>query len=201
MSAILRASSSPPHFWMSGMMMSDRPLLEQFAEAVAQEQVLAAADGRVRRLAHVAHRVDVLGRDRLLEPQQLEGLQLPGHPLARPGVVASVHVDGELDALGQRLAHERDLVHHVIDLGVVRRPVHPVEARGVAGIVDVDLGRGEAQVDDLGDELASPWDRRGCWCPSRNRRGRGRASGRRAAGRPAAPGPCPPGPRARSRPR
>ena len=54
---------------------------------------------------------------------------------------------------GQRLPHEGDLVHHVLDLGVVRRPVHPVETRGVAAVVDVDLGRGETQVDDLGDEL------------------------------------------------
>jgi hypothetical protein len=116
-----------------------RALLEQLAEAVAQVEVLAAADRRRGRLADVAHRVHVLRRHRLLEPEQLEGLGLLRHALARRHVVAAVHVDREVDALREELADEADLAHHGVDLGVARRPVHQVPAVRVLALVDVDL--------------------------------------------------------------
>ena len=80
-------------------MMSAARFSSTLAEAVAQEQVLAAADRRRRGLADVAHRVHVLRRHRLLEEEQLEGLRLLRHALAGRHVVAAVHVDGEIDAL------------------------------------------------------------------------------------------------------
>ena len=89
------------------------------------------------------------GRDRLFQPQQLEGFELDGHALARGGIVAAVHIDGQIHALVHGAAHEGDLFHHAVDLGVVGRPVDPVEAVGVAGLIDVDLERGEAHGLDL----------------------------------------------------
>jgi hypothetical protein len=55
--------------------------------------------------------------------------------------------------LRERFAHVPDLVDHVIDLGVVRGPVHTVETRRVRGLVDVDFGHREVVVDDLADVL------------------------------------------------
>jgi hypothetical protein len=79
-------------------------------------------------LAHVAHGVDVLRGNRLFQPDELERLDLLGKALGRRQVVAGVHIDGQLDRLGQRLPHEGHLVGHVVDLGVVGSPVDTIEA-------------------------------------------------------------------------
>jgi hypothetical protein len=108
-----------------------------------------AADGRAGGSANLAHGVDVLGRHRFLEPQQLEVLDFLGDALTGGGVVARVHIHGEVDVLGIVLAREGDLGQHVIDLGVVGGPVDAIEARRVGGIVDIDLGGGETQLLNL----------------------------------------------------
>ena len=50
MSAILRASSNPPHFWMSGMMMSAACFSSTSPESVPQEEIFPATDRRLRGL-------------------------------------------------------------------------------------------------------------------------------------------------------
>ena len=167
---------------------------------MAQEQVLAAADRRRRGLADVAHRVHVLRRHRLLEKEQLEGLGFLCHALAGRHVVAAVHVDGEIDALVERAAHEGDLLHHVIDLGVARRPVHRRPSGADRSRSSMSILTAVKPMSRMPRELRLRLrivrDPRSA---SRSRRGPDPASCRRAAGRPAVPAPCRPGPRARSR--
>jgi hypothetical protein len=119
-SAIFFASAKPLHFCTSGMIMSTAFFSNSLRKPQTHIDVLAAADGCVRRLQHVAHGVDVLRWNRLFQPHQLERLHFFGEVLGGRQVVARVHVHRQLNVLRQRLAHERDLVDHVIDLGIVR---------------------------------------------------------------------------------
>jgi hypothetical protein len=75
------------------------------------------------------------------------------HPLGRAHVEAAVHVRRQVDALVQRPAHESDLLHHAVDFAVGGGPVHPVPARRVVRLVDVDLHGREAHALDFGDLL------------------------------------------------
>ena len=71
---------------------------------VPQENILAAADGRAGGGANVAHGVDVFGRDRFLQPHQLERLHFLGDALAGGRVVAPVHVHGEIEVLRDKVS-------------------------------------------------------------------------------------------------
>src|ERR1035437_1850232 len=126
-----------------------RLLLENLPEAPSHIDVLAGADGSVGRLPHIAHGVDVFRRHRLLQPRQAERLQFLGHTLGGAEIVPAVHVDRQFDFLRQRFAHEPYLVDHVIDLGVVRGPVHTVESGGIHRLIDIDFGHCEVVLDDL----------------------------------------------------
>ena len=126
-------------------------LLEHLTEAVPEEQVFAATDGRGGRFADIPHRVDVFRRHRLLEEEQMERLGFLRDAFAGRHVVAAVHVDGQIDAFVELAAHEGNLAYHVIDLAVARRPVHVVPAKRIGALVDVDLDGREPHVADLRD--------------------------------------------------
>ena len=180
----------------------DRLLLQQVAEAPAQVEVLAGAEGHRRDALHLAHRRHVFRRHRLLQPEQPERLHRPRHGDPAGDVVAAVHVDREVDRRPDRLPHRRHPLDHPVELGVGGVPVPAVVAEAGPRLVDVELERVEAEGDHLlrplgvglGREVLA---RRGC----RSRGGRCRGTCRRAAGRPARRAPCRPDPRGRSRSR
>src|ERR1035437_2269199 len=124
---------------------------ENLAETPAHVYVRAATDGCARGCAYVPHGVDVFGRNRFLQPHQLERLDFLGNAFAGTRVIAPVHVDGQIEVLGIKLAGEGDLRNHVVDLAVRRRPVHAVEARGISRVVDIHLGSRETHLLDLPD--------------------------------------------------
>lgn len=103
-----------------------------------------ATDRRPGGLADVAHGVDVLGRDRLFQPHQLEGFQLDGHALARGGVVAAVHIDVDLER-GE--AHGLDLFELLRGEGIVGVVVGRVaiDAHAVAYLAAEQLIDGDAE--------------------------------------------------------
>jgi len=127
----------------------DGAFFKQFAEAVAEEEVLAGADGGAHGLSDVAQGVDVFWRDRLFEPEDAEGFDFDGDALAGGGVVTAVYVNGEVDARADGIADEGHLFHHAVDFAVRGGPVDPVEACRIGGLIDVDRERGGAHLFDL----------------------------------------------------
>src|SRR4051812_19181529 len=70
-----------------------RPLLlEQFAKAPSQIEVFADANRRAAAHADLLERFDVLGRNRLLEPEQIEPLHRGCDPACARDVVAGVEI-------------------------------------------------------------------------------------------------------------
>ena len=96
----------------------------------------------------VRHRIDVFGWNRLFKPHQPERLQGLRDFLSGRSIVAAMHVAGKVHVGRNGLAHVRNPLHHAINLAVARRPVNLIEARGIAGIVKVDLHRREALILD-----------------------------------------------------
>ena len=130
----------------------DRAGLERLAEAVPQVAVLAGRDRRRRRRRDPAQRGDVLGRDRVLQPQQPERLELVREPLRVGDLVAPVAVERDVDLVADGVDHRGGEVDHLADLGPgqrARRRVLHVRRRDV----EVELQRAEAE---LGDDLARP---------------------------------------------
>ena len=82
----------------------DRLLLDQLAETVAQIEILAGADRRGGGALDLAHGVDVLGRHRLLEPHQVQRLEVAGQPDGARHVEPRVDVAGDVDLLARRLS-------------------------------------------------------------------------------------------------
>ena len=128
---------------------------------MAQVEVLAGADrGRGRR-GDLAHGVDVLGRHRLLEPHQLQGLEVLREADGAVLVEPRVQVGGDVDLGPRRLDHHLGEAHHAVVLPAVGGHVEGVLdvvlglAAGVAvgADVEVDLERGEAGLQHLVDHL------------------------------------------------
>ena len=128
----------------------DRPALERLAEAVAQVAVLARRDRRAGRRGDAPQGGDVLGRDRVLEPQQAERLELVREPLRVGDLVAPVAVEGDVDLGPDGVDHRGGELDHRAHLGAAERA-----RRGVLHVlgrdVEVELQRAEAE---LGDDLA-----------------------------------------------
>ena len=178
-------------------MMSTRADLEQLAEAVGEVDVLAGADRRAGRIGDALVGLHVLGRDRLLQPHQVERLQPLGDLLAGRRVVAAVHVGADVDVRPDRLARGGHLVDHALHFGRAGGPVVAIVFVGVVGLVEVELHRREAHVDGFSGALgefprgaATGPGRAPCPC----RRGCGRGTCRPAAGRRAGREPCRPDP-------
>ena len=129
----------------------DRAALERLAEAVAQVAVLARRDRGAGRRGDAAQGGDVLGRDRVLEPQQAEGLELVCEALGVGDLVAPVAVEGDVD-LGRRPRRSRRRRARPSRRTSARLSVpEAVSCMYGRRDVEVELQRAEAE---LGDDLA-----------------------------------------------
>ncbi len=80
-------------------------------------------------------------RDRLFEPEQIVGLELPGKARRARDVVAGVDIDAEVDVRPDRLTHSRHPLDHGLDLPAAEGVIEHVVLRWMLQVVDVELER------------------------------------------------------------
>src|SRR5215469_8048849 len=86
----------------------DRTAGDQLAETVKPGLGLIAGDGRVERVGDAGAAVDIVGGDRLLDPEQLIGRHLAAH-LDREGrAPGAIDIDHQLSLRPERLAYRGD---------------------------------------------------------------------------------------------
>ena len=128
MLAILRASDSPPHFLNVRHDDVRRALLQQLGVTPTHVEILTAAYRGGGGVPDIGHGVDIFRRDRFFQPKQPVRFERHGHPFASGGVIAAVHVAGQVHLLGDRLADVLDPTHHAVDFAIACGPIHFVEA-------------------------------------------------------------------------
>ena len=83
---------------------------------MAQIEVLAGADRGRGRARDLGHGVDVLGRHRLLEPHQLQLLEVAGEADGAVLVEPGVEVGGDVDVVAGGFHHHLGQLHHAVML-------------------------------------------------------------------------------------
>ena len=122
-------------------------LLHEFAEAPAQIEVLADADGSLAAHPYLFQRFNIFRRDRLFQPHQVEALHFRRYPAGAGNVIARVQVDAQVNVRPDGLAHRSHPLHHGAQLCVVDGVVDRVELRRMVQIVDVEFERGKPLAD------------------------------------------------------
>ena len=131
---------------------ASRLLLDQLAIALLAIEVLARADRRPRAVRDMALRLDVLGRDRVLEPKQIKGLERLGQPDRVIDAELPVRVHRHHDLGPHRLADGADHLHHPAHLERADRAVEglepaPSRMRVLRDVDRVGIGRVEVELD------------------------------------------------------
>ena len=123
-------------------------LLQQFDELEPCVLILAGADHRARRCPDLRECVDVLGRNRLLEPHEAQILDCLAQCDRRRQVELAVAVYGEIDFVPECFPCGLDQIDDVAHLFSARGPVVRVQL-AYATVVDIELDRAETLSDDL----------------------------------------------------
>ena len=92
----------------------ERALLKKPAEGTMAAQLLGARNAHVQRAADFDIAFDVIGADRLLEPQQVVFNQPLSDGNRRTAVIRAVGIDGEQDVVADGTAHRRDVLDVVV---------------------------------------------------------------------------------------
>src|SRR6516162_5372669 len=98
--------------------------LEQILEVESRELALPRGNGDCRRSAHLRLTGVIVGRDRLLEPGDVVGLELPGELDGRRNLERAMRVDHQFDFGAESVASRLDPAHTVGDREAVT-PHHP----------------------------------------------------------------------------
>ena len=104
----------------------DEAPVQNIAEAVSEEQAFAGRDiCPVIRVAHLLHCIEIIGRDRLFEEQQVELFYSVDLAIGQRRSSAPVVVDHDVDIRTEFLTHALDLLVQVADHVGLVEPVSP----------------------------------------------------------------------------
>src|SRR3954447_10362308 len=134
---------------------------DRVAKAPAGEFVLAAGHRHIERAGHFDVTVDILRRDRLLEPFDVEFLQLAAEPDRGRYAEAMIGVDHQLDVGANGISHRLDALKIAIDRAEPDLHLDRLEALGdISGgfldrFVDQPLHVGEIKSGGIAIHLAA----------------------------------------------